>query len=148
MTFKPVLAAAIMATCLSGCMTPTDPVGPAGETTVLPNSSQLRAIALDAYQHRIGKNPKDLTVHQPQLAPVFAGRNDYLVCVTTTERRPYSGYDTSGRIVKPAGSPFRQSFVMLIREYDGAWSSGIFREVEAGKIGRLQASDYCPASTL
>ena len=84
-----------------------------------------------------------------QQANTFIGLPpDYLVCVSPTENTIYTVYDNAGNLLAPVGTPFRQSYVMLLRDYGGSigWGSGIFRRVEEGKIGHVKLLTVCPPS--
>ncbi len=114
-----------------------------------PDATGLAAIAQDAYFTTMQHSPKNLQVGDVQQARTFIGLPpDYLVCVSATENTVYSVYDNAGNLVAPAGVPFRQSYVMLVRDYGDptGWGSGIFRRVEEGKIGHVEMRSVCPPS--
>ena len=114
-----------------------------------PDATTVKALAIDAYQNTQHRAPTGLRVGNAQQANTFIGLPpDYLVCVSTTENTIYSVYDNAGNLLAPVGTPFRQSYVMLLRDYGGTtgWGSGIFRRVEEGKIGHVKLLTVCPPS--
>ncbi len=134
---------------LAGCE--IDNTGASGGSPArpFPDTSTVRSIAINGYQATRHQTPIGLRVGSVQQANAFIGLPpDYLVCVSTTENTVYSVYDNAGNLVAPAGVPFRQSYVMLVRDYPhlGGWASGVFRRVEEGKIGHIYMTSVCPPS--
>lgn len=134
---------------LAGCE--MDNTGASGESPArpFPDASTVKSIAIRGYQATRHQAPAGLRVDSVQQANAFIGLPpDHLVCVSTTENTVYSVYDNAGNLVAPAGVPFRQSYVMLVRDYPhlGGWASGVFRRVEEGKIGHIDLTSVCPPS--
>ncbi len=134
---------------LAGCEMDQTSAAANAPTRLFPDANQLKSIAVNGYQATRHQAPSNLRVGSVQQANAFIGLPlDYLVCVTATENTVYSVYDNAGNLIAPAGVPFRQSYVMLVRDYPhlGGWASGVFRRVEEGKIGHVEMLSVCPPS--
>lgn len=132
--------ASVVVALLAACGGPSEPLGEP------PSPAELKQIAIASYQSTRGRVPENLNVGQLHRVLVFAEREDYLLCVTTRERSAAAAFDNDGNQLAAAGAAFTQSSVILLREYSYGWGSGIYRNVENGKIGRVEISDYCPTS--
>ena len=134
---------------LAGCEMDQTSATASAPARLFPDASQLMSIAVNGYQVTRHQAPTNLRVGSVQQANAFIGLPpDYLVCVTATENTVYSVYDHAGNLIAPAGVPFRQSYVMLVRDYPhlGGWASGVFRRIEEGKIGSVKMLSVCPPS--
>ncbi len=123
----------------AGCME-SQPLGEA------PPAAEIERVAKLAHQKAYGGTPVGLQIGQVHRAPVFFDSDEFLICVTTREKTLGPTYDDAGALLAPSGTSFRQSHAMLMKVYGSTWGSGIYRNVEAGKIGQVQMRDYCPAS--
>lgn len=146
---KTLVLVVVALSALAACK--MDNTGASGESPArpFPDASTIRSIAINGYQATRHQAPSGLRVGNVQQANAFIGLPaDYLVCVSVTENTVYSVYDNAGNLVAPAGVPFRQSYVMLVRDYPhlSGWASGVFRRVGEGKIGHIDMTSVCPPS--
>ena len=130
---------------LAGCQ--MDDASQAAPSTP-PDSATIRAVATQSYQNALHKGVTDLRIGSVQLVQAFYTLPpDYIVCVTTKDREVNPTYNNSGQLIRPVGTPYRQSWAMLMREYSGTgWGAGVFRQVDRGKIGRIELLTVCPPS--
>ena len=133
------LTAILAAANLTACVENT----PLGDP---PPSEEVMRVAQLSHKNTYGRPAVGLRIVQIHRTNVFFEREDYLVCVTTQEKTEAPRYNNAGELVVPIGTTYRRSHALLMREYSDGWGAGVYRRVEAGKIGGVQMSDYCPPS--
>lgn len=139
-TLKPILAVSIAA-LLQACVTSSAPLSDP------PPASEIERVARLAHQKTYRRPAVNLRVGQLHQVPMFFDSNEWMVCVMTEQKTVGPTFDNAGNLLAAEGTAFRQSHALHLKLYDDGWGSGIFRRVEAGKIGQVEISDYCPASS-
>ena len=138
--FKPILAASVAA-LLQACVSSGAPLGEP------PTAAEIEVVARNAHQQSYGRPPVDLRIGQLHQVPMFFDSNEWMVCVSHEARTLGPILDNRGTVLAPEGTTYRQSSALHLKLYDFGWGSGIYRRVEAGRIGQVEISDYCPASS-
>ena len=138
--FKPILAASVAA-LLQACVSSGAPLGDP------PSAGEIEVVARNAHQQSYGRPPVDLRIGQLHQVPMFFDSNEWMVCVSHEARTLGPILDNRGTVLAPEGTTYRQSSALHLKLYDFGWGSGIYRRVEAGRIGQVEISDYCPASS-
>ncbi|WP_165352879.1 hypothetical protein [Loktanella sp. IMCC34160] len=142
---KKIVAAALMATGLAGCM--SNAPATREDMPQQPSSAEITRVAVEAYSFSRGRDPRNLRITKVG-SDNYIGPNqwDYFACLKITERQETTSYYSDGRVARAAGTDHDQPYILHLRQYDYGWGSGILRRVDAASdIGRRATLELCPA---